>query len=93
MKDRIEIETTEKPHGWLFHVTIDERRRTSHDITLTKNDYYRLTAGRCTALKLIEKSVKFLLEREPNTAILRSFNLPDIAKYFPEYEAEINKKL
>ena len=30
--------------------------------------------------KLIEESFRFLLEREPNTAILPSFDLPVIAR-------------
>ena len=35
--------------------------------------------------KLIEFSFKFLLEREPNTSILYSFELNVISTYFPEY--------
>jgi len=36
---------------------------------------------------------QFLLEREPNTAILKTFDLPDIAHYFPEFEAEMQQRL
>jgi len=42
---------------------------------------------------LIEESFRFLLEREPNTSILSSFELPLIGKYFPQYEREIRKRL
>ena len=31
----------------------------------------------------------FLLEREPKESILRSFDVSQIATYFPEFEAEI----
>ncbi|MGB4812724.1 MAG: hypothetical protein WBP13_09655 [Methylophilaceae bacterium] len=43
--------------------------------------------------KLLEKSFEFLLERESNTSILRSFELSDISKYFAEYEREIKSIL
>ena len=43
--------------------------------------------------KLVEKSFEFLLERESNTSILRSFDLPVIQRYFPEYERTIRGML
>jgi hypothetical protein len=46
----------------------------------------KLTAGKITTAQLVKKSFEFLLEREPNTSILRSFDLSVIARYFPEYE-------
>jgi hypothetical protein len=42
---------------------------------------------------LVEKSFEFLLERESNTSILSSFDLPVIGRYFPEYESTIRKML
>jgi len=42
---------------------------------------------------LVEKSFEFLLDRESNTSILRSFELPVIGQYFPEYETTISKML
>jgi len=41
----------------------------------------------------VEKSFEFLLERESNTSILRSFELPVIGNYFPEYETTIGTLL
>jgi hypothetical protein len=38
---------------------------------------------------LITKSFEFLLERESNTSILKSFDLPVIEQYFPDYEAAV----
>jgi hypothetical protein len=46
-----------------------------------------------TREELIRRSFEFLLEREPKDAILRAFDLPVIARYFPEYEAEIGRRL
>jgi hypothetical protein len=45
------------------------------------------------AEKLVEKSFELLLERESNTSILRSFDLPVIQRYFPEYEQTIRTML
>lgn len=42
---------------------------------------------------LIEESFRFLLEREPKESILGRFELPVIARYFPEYPAEIRRRL
>jgi hypothetical protein len=42
---------------------------------------------------LVEKSFRFLLDRESNTSILRSFDLPVIGRYFPEYERVIKGML
>ena len=53
----------------------------------------KLTGGRVRAETLVEKSFAFLLAREPNTSILRSFELPVIGRYFPDYEPTIKKML
>jgi hypothetical protein len=37
----------------------------------------------------VRSSFRFLLEREQRESILRTFNLEAIARYFPEWEAEI----
>jgi hypothetical protein len=36
---------------------------------------------------------QFLLEREPNSAILKAFDLPDVGRYFPEFESEMQLRL
>jgi hypothetical protein len=33
--------------------------------------------------RLIKESFRFLLEREPNSSILRSFRITDISRYHP----------
>jgi hypothetical protein len=75
---------------WL--VTIKSTVTTHHRVKATKRDTERLAAGRSTE-ELIQESFRFLLEREPNTSILASFDLPLIGRYFPEYEKEIKDRL
>lgn len=43
--------------------------------------------------RVLEESFLFLLEREPKEAILARFELPVIGRYFPEYPAEIRRRL
>jgi hypothetical protein len=42
---------------------------------------------------LVTESFRFLLEYEPKEAILISFDLPVIRRYFPRFEREIGKRL
>lgn len=74
-----------------FEVTVRASATTTHVVKLTDDYYRKLTAGKITAEKLIEKSFDFLLEREPNTSILSGFELPQISHYFPEYEKTLTK--
>ncbi len=72
-----------------FEVTVKSKSETRHQVTVKDADYQRLTRGRISAEALVEKSFEFLLEREPNTAILPTFDLMLIKQYFPEFENEI----
>jgi len=76
-----------------FRVTVEGRTTTTHRVTLSPSYYEKLTGKRVAPELLVEKSFEFLLERESNTSILRSFALPVIGRYFPEYEKTIGKML
>ncbi len=76
-----------------FRVEVKEgTSRTTHDVTATTADLQRY-GGQEDPARLIEASFEFLLEREPKDSILRSFALPVIEQYFPDYPAEIRKRL
>jgi hypothetical protein len=76
-----------------FEVTVEGYDTTRHRVTVSPEYCRRLTGGRVDAAALVEVSFEFLLEREPNTSILRSFELPVIGRYFPEYERVIGERL
>ena len=76
-----------------FEVTVEGPIKTSHKVTVMPQVYQQLTDGKTSVETLVEKSFEFLLEREPNTSILRSFDLTVIGRYFPEYERTIRKML
>jgi hypothetical protein len=79
-------------HG-RYRVSIDAPRPTTHEITVPEGYLTTLGLSTVPVAHVVEESVRFLLEREPNTSILRAFSLPVIADYFPEYAAEIARRL
>jgi len=76
-----------------FEVIVEAGTKTTHQVTLKPSYYEKLTSKRVTPAALVEKSFEFLLDRESNTSILRSFELPVIGQYFPEYEDVIKGML
>ena len=72
-----------------YRVTVQEDgSATQHDVTVTRENVERYAPG-ATPERLLEVSFEFLLAREPKESILRRFELPSIARYFPEYPAAI----
>jgi hypothetical protein len=76
-----------------FEVTVQNKTPTTHIVTVTKDYTARLIGGDVPVERLVICSFEFLLEREPNTSILRRFDLTVIARYFPEYERVIRGML
>jgi len=76
-----------------FEVAVESATTTTHKVTVKPSYYEKLTGKRVTPAVLVEKSFEFLLERESNTSILGSFDLPVIGQYFPEYERVIKGML
>jgi hypothetical protein len=74
-----------------FQVTVSAQTTTTHEVKVQPEYAQKLTAGKISTTELVKKSFEFLLERESNNSILRSFDLSVIARYFPEYEAVIVK--
>ena len=90
----IEVKTFDQGDRYECQVTVSERgSETHHRVTLRKDDYERLASGKASPEALVTESFRFLLEREPKEAILRSFDLTVIGRYFPAYEREIVKRL
>lgn len=86
----IEVEQTGHSDPLAFQVTITEDgSRTRHHVTMSRADHDRLTNGACPPERCIEASFRFLLDREPKEAILPRFDVSVIARYFPEFDAEL----
>ena len=78
--------------GDVWLITVQGDVVTQHRVRVIKADLHRLAEGR-SAEDLLQESFRFLLEREPNTSILPSFDLPLSSRYFPEYEQQIQARL
>ncbi|GMQ90584.1 MAG: hypothetical protein BMS9Abin10_0979 [Gammaproteobacteria bacterium] len=76
-----------------YRVVVKDAATTTHTVHITPDYYDKLTGGRVSPETLIESSFEFLLQREPNTSILSTFDLPVIGRYFPEYEGTMKKIL
>ena len=61
-------------------------------MSVEAGDLAKYGRGR-TAERLVRASFEFLLEREPQGAILRRFKLADIERYFPGYPESIRARL
>ena len=68
-----------------FEVIIYGDKQTKHLVSLSDELYFSLTSKKISKKELLKYSFQLLLEREPNTIILSSFELTEISKYFPEY--------
>ena len=81
------------PAGWTCRVTLTAGSRpvSSHEVRVRAADVRRLAPTSSDPSDLVERSFAFLLEREPPQSILRSFDLMEIARYFPDYETTIRR--
>ena len=75
----------------LFEVTVADRITTTHKVTVTDESLTDLTDNNVTKTQLLNFSFRFLLEKEPNTSILSSFDINVISKYFSNYRGEVRR--
>lgn len=66
---------------------------TDHRVTIPDGFLEELGIPEADPEAVVRESFAFLLEREPATSILSDFALPDIARYFPSYLAELPRRL
>jgi hypothetical protein len=71
-----------------FLVKVSAATSTEHRVTLTDAYWEQIWNCRLPKKDVIARSFAFLLEREPNSSILRTFDLPVIQRYFGEYEGK-----
>jgi hypothetical protein len=89
--DRIAVSVRESGDGWLAEVTVRDPATTTHRVRVSKAERERYGGGG-EVTDLVRRSFDFLLAREPNTSILREFDLSTIERYFPEYAREIARR-
>lgn len=73
--------------GWTCEVLVTPQAAPSrHEVTVRPATLARLHPGSKAPDALVAASFAFLLEREPPSAILASFDLEVIGRYFPGWE-------
>lgn len=77
--------------GERFDVGIEGPTPTRHAVVADVENLPDV-ARRVEAATLVRDSFEFLLEREPNTSILATFALSEIARYFPEYPSWLEER-
>ena len=85
---RIDVHCEPSGDGWSCTVDLGV---TQHEVRVRPADLERLAPGATDPADLVRRSFAFLLEREPPSSILRSFDLAVIGRYFPEYERAIRR--
>jgi hypothetical protein len=77
-----------------YHVVVDQGPgSTEHTVHVPEEYVERLRVADVDRVALVEASFAFLLEREPKESIMRTFDLPVIERYFPEYPDEIRRRM
>jgi hypothetical protein len=82
---------------WSYLVEVTESdgsgSQSRHKVSMDKEYYEKLSNGIIGPEDFVKKSFEFLSKREDKDSILKKFNIKQIREHFPEYEAEIKKKI
>lgn len=94
MDPALEVHCEPVGSDWRCEVTIgDDPAATRHDVRVSGATLTGLAPSATHPEELVRVSFEFLLAHEPRESILRSFALPLIGRYFPEWEHEIRRRL
>lgn len=74
-----------------FKVIVSQNSITEHDVTASKDFLNQFTKYNISPENIVKHSFEFLLDREPNTSILKKFDITVISNYFPEYTETVKE--
>jgi hypothetical protein len=77
-------------------VVSDTRGASTYDVGVAAGPFLASLlphAGFDDTERLVRETFAFLLEREPRSSILASFDLSVVERYFPEYPSEMRRRL
>ena len=81
---------TEDGSTWVYTVLLGhESNDVGFLVKINRQHWEYLTGGRESPERLIKKCFRFLLKKQSKYSILRSFDLREIHKLFPEFENEV----
>ena len=87
--DEPRVDCEPREGGWHCSVVLGD---TEHSVQVDRATLDDLAPG-ATPEDLVRESFAFLLEREPPGSIMRSFELPIIARFFADYPDEMRRRL
>lgn len=74
----------------VFNVVVSEETgSTRHTVILPIEYWQKFSQKYPEPTDFIRASFKFLLNREPKESILKHFEVPIIARYFPEFDEQV----
>lgn len=77
---------------WRYPVKVFDAGKThEYDVSLSFQDYDLWSHGSLPPSQVVEKAFRFLLSKEPASAIMSRFDCSVIRRYFPEVDAELPK--
>ncbi len=76
-----------------YEVVVSGDTETVHRVRMSPDYYRKLSGAQFTHEWVLIQAFQFLLEREPNTSILKEFDLSVINRYFPEFEDDMAARL
>ena len=86
----LEVSCEPVPRGWMCDVRLrEDRSESTYEVSVSQAELDRYLGANESIVGLVERSFRFLLEREPQESILPVFQLSEIERYFPEYRAWI----
>jgi len=99
MPTSVEIgQESEEPRRWRYEVFVHEGEeegqvRHAFEVTLNWADYDHWSHGRVAPQRVVDAVFRFLLEREPPSAILRKFDCSLVRRYFPEVDQQLPRMI
>jgi len=92
----IDVRCSAAPDGWRCEAAVDDGHGAGrHVVTVANEDAERLATvhDQAGVERLVYETFAFLLEREPRSAILATFDLTVVGRYFPDFDAEMAHRL
>ena len=90
----VTIESAPTAQGWDCDVEVAHDGRSSrYNVRVSRQDLERWGApGEADPDALVRRTFDFLLQREAPEQILKSFELRDVSRYFPEFDEEMRAR-
>jgi hypothetical protein len=90
----VTIESAPTAQGWDCDVEVAHDGRSSrYNVRVSRQDLERWgSPGEADPDALVRRTFDFLLRREAPEQILKSFELRDVSRYFPEFDEEMRPR-